>query len=83
MSDWELQATESTVVERCPPDLEERVRSETNLEEEAYGSCKEDPEAQVERHDLPRGVDGHDLPRGVDDTGSGWGHDLPREASIS
>ena len=37
----------------------------------------------LEERMLPRGVDGHDLPRGVDDTGASWGHDLPREASIS
>ena len=55
-SDWELRATESTVVERCPSDLEERVRGETNLEEEAsqaltrsvhgakdYDSCSASP----------------------------------------
>ena len=47
-SDWELQAIESTVVERCPPDLEERVRGETSLEEEASQA-------------LTRSVLGHDV----------------------
>ena len=37
-SDWELRATESTVIERCPEDLEERVRGETNLAEVASQS---------------------------------------------